>query len=148
MYVWKPPHINNSIFDKSAQKLFVRNVSLVIDLKTSAPPKKVTSPNITAMCINRDLFFSNNIANSPHKNNGRPRREGMYEVKDWLSLTKLTNMPQTSNMIPITAVIFSALCPTNVNSLSVIPAHRISTLIVLKNIVILPESNIYFLVML
>tara|TARA_B100000989_G_scaffold276924_1_gene237511 strand:- start:121 stop:498 length:378 start_codon:yes stop_codon:yes gene_type:complete len=125
MYVWKPPHINNSSFDKSAQKLFVRNVSLVIDLKTSAPPKKVTSPNITAMCINRDLLFSNNIANSPHKNNGRPRREGMYEVKDWLSLTELTNMPQTSNIIPITAVIFSALCPKNVNSLSVIPAYLI-----------------------
>lgn len=125
MYVWKPPHINNSSFDKSAQKLFVRNVSLAIDLKTSAPPKKVTSPNITAMCINRDLLFSNKIANSPHKNNGRPRREGMYEVKDWLSLTELTNMPQTSNIIPITAVIFSALCPKNVNSLSVIPAYLI-----------------------
>ena len=82
MYVWKPPHINNSIFDKSAQRLSARKVSLVNDLKTSAPPKKVISPNITAMCINKDRLFVNNIANSPHKSNGRPRKVGIYDVKD------------------------------------------------------------------
>jgi len=125
MYVWKPPHINNNIFDKSAQRLFVRKESLVIDLKTSAPPKKVISPNITAMCINKDRLFINKIANSPHKSNGRPRKEGIYDVKDWLSLIPLTNMPQITKIIPIITVILSALCPKNVNSPSVIPAYLI-----------------------
>ena len=125
MYVWKPPQINNSIFDKSAQRLSARKVSLINDLKTSAPPKKVISPNITAMCIKRDLLFINNKANSPHKTNGRPRKEGIYDVKDWLSLIPLTNMPQITKITPITAVIFSALCPKNVNSLSVISAYLI-----------------------
>ena len=109
MYVWKPPHINNSIFDKSAQRLSARKVSLINDLKTSAPPKKVISPNITAMCINRDFLLSNTIDKSPHKNSGRPRKEGINEVKDWLSLIKLTNIPQISKIIPITAVIFSII---------------------------------------
>ena len=77
------------------------------------------------MCINKDRLFVNNIANSPHKSNGRPRKAGIYDVKDWLSLIPLTNMPQITKIIPITAVIFSALCPKNVNSLSVIPAYLI-----------------------
>ena len=136
MYVWKPPHINNNIFDKSAQRLFVRKESLVIDLKTSAPPKKVISPNITAMCINKDRLFINKIANSPHKSNGKPRKEGIYDVKDWLSLIPLTNMPQITKIIPITAVIFSALCPKNVNSLSVIPAYLIKISLSVRDIII------------
>ena len=125
MYVWKPPHINNNIFDKSAHRLFTRKVSLVIDLNTSTPAKKVMSPNITAMCINKDLLFINNIANSPHTSKGRPRKEGIYDVKDWLSLIPLTNMPQITKIIPIITVILSALCPKNVNSPSVIPAYLI-----------------------
>tara|TARA_X000000368_G_C22860864_1_gene636425 strand:- start:83 stop:355 length:273 start_codon:yes stop_codon:yes gene_type:complete len=84
------------------------------------------------MCINRDFLLSNTIDKSPHKNSGRPRKEGINEVKDWLSLIKLTNIPQISKIIPITAVIFSAVCPETVNSLSVILAHLICNLFTLR----------------
>jgi hypothetical protein len=65
-------------------------------------------PKITAICINKDFLLLNSMAAKPDRTNGKPRMEGMNEVKDWLSLIMLTNTPYSIKSRPITKVALSA----------------------------------------
>jgi hypothetical protein len=73
-------------------------------------------PKITAICINKDFLLLNRVAAKPDRNNGKPRMEGMNDVKDWLWLIMLTNTPNSIKSSPITKVVLSAFCPKNLNS--------------------------------
>ena len=54
----------------------------------SNPPKKITSPKITTICINNFFFDANLIAKYENIVKGKPRNDGIYEVKDELPLNK------------------------------------------------------------
>ena len=65
-------------------------------------------PKITAICINKDFLLLNSMAAKPDRNNGKPRMDGMNDVKDWLWLIMLTNTPNSIKSSPITKVVLSA----------------------------------------
>jgi hypothetical protein len=75
----------------------------------SKPARKVTRPKTTAICINKDFLLLNSRAAEPDKSSGKPRMDGISEVKDRLSLIMLTKIPKNTKNKPITTVIFSAL---------------------------------------
>jgi|TARA_B100000902_G_scaffold99694_1_gene102109 hypothetical protein len=75
----------------------------------SRPARKVTRPKMTAICINKDFLLLNSRAAEPDKSSGKPRMDGISEVKDRLSLIMLTKIPKSTKNKPITKVIFSAL---------------------------------------
>jgi hypothetical protein len=75
----------------------------------SKPARKVTRPKMTAICINKDFLLLNSKAAEPDKSSGKPRMDGISEVKDRLSLIMLTKIPKSTKNKPITTVIFSAL---------------------------------------
>ena len=74
-------------------------------------------PKITAICINKDFLLLNSVAAKPDRNNGKPRMEGINDVKDWLWLIMLTNTPNSIKSSPIIKVVLSAFWPKNLNSL-------------------------------
>ena len=104
------------IFDISAQ-ILSNTLPLNNDLKKSKPPKKVINPNKTTKCI-KNFFLPVNLVDKYEKTNiGKPRIDGIYEVKDWLLLKKLTAKPHRIKSIPYKIDKFSIFKPNALNSM-------------------------------
>tara|TARA_B100000927_G_scaffold77407_1_gene61672 strand:+ start:222 stop:476 length:255 start_codon:yes stop_codon:yes gene_type:complete len=83
----------------SAHKL-LKAYPFIIDLIKSRPPKKITSPNITTICINNFFLVGNFIAKNEKIIIGKANIEGIKDVKDVLSLIKLMTKPQIKRKKP------------------------------------------------
>ena len=66
----------------------------------SNPPKTISNPIKTTICI-KSFFFCGKYEASREKNNTHnPIMEGMYDVNESLSLNRLTKIPQIIRKIP------------------------------------------------
>ena len=68
--------------------------------KKSAPPNVTNKANTTTICMNNILFFGKRNARNEKKVRIQPKIVGISDVKDWLSLIKLTTIPQNIKNIP------------------------------------------------
>ena len=80
--------------------MFINSVPLIIPLDKSKPPNTTINPNITTRCINNFFLFGNLTAKKANKNIIKPNIDGMYDVKEPVSLIKLTTKPQKIKNIP------------------------------------------------
>ena len=69
-------------------------------LEKSKPPINTTKPNVTTICINNFFLLGNLTAKKENNNIGKPKIDGINDVRELLPLIKLTATPQIIKNIP------------------------------------------------
>tara|TARA_X000000368_G_scaffold417451_2_gene413891 strand:+ start:380 stop:754 length:375 start_codon:yes stop_codon:yes gene_type:complete len=89
----------------------------VIFLKKSRPPRKTIRPIVTTICINNLFLLGIKIAIIDRINIGNPKKEGINEVIELLSVITVIHNPQVIRKAPYTIEIFSIFSRKKVYSL-------------------------------
>tara|TARA_B100000795_G_scaffold61792_1_gene41468 strand:+ start:207 stop:560 length:354 start_codon:yes stop_codon:yes gene_type:complete len=80
--------------------ILLNNVPFSNPREKSKPPINTIKPNVTTICINSFFLFGNLIVKKENNSIGRPKTDGMNDVRELLPLIELTATPQIIRNIP------------------------------------------------
>jgi len=80
--------------------ILLNDVPFSNPLEKSKPPINTIKPNDTTICINSFFLLGNLIVKKEKNNIGKPKIDGINDVRELLPLIKLTATPQIIKNIP------------------------------------------------
>ena len=80
--------------------ILLNDVPFSKPLEKSKPPINTIKPNDTTICINSFFLLGNLTVKKENNNIGKPKIDGINDVRELLPLIKLTATPQIIKNIP------------------------------------------------